>query len=81
MHIVFGNCYVVSNANFLSVRHVYIILFFIFQCRNIYWVEPNYQHLCYMPKRIHSGTTTYIMRLNLALMDWVSNDVFDDSRT
>ena len=29
--------------------------------------------LTYIPKRIHFSTTTYTMRMNLAVMDWVSS--------
>ena len=27
--------------------------------------------LTYVPKRIHFGTATFLMRMNLAVMDWV----------
>ena len=42
------------------------------QCRDTYWVESfNHQLLTYLPKRIHFTTDTFVMRMNLALMDWV----------
>ena len=38
------------------------------QCRDTYWVEPfNHQLLSDVPKKIHFGSTTFVMRLNLAL--------------
>ena len=50
-----------------------MIVFIAFQCRDTYWVESfNHQLLTYLPKRIHFGTTTFCMRMNLALCDWVS---------
>ena len=43
------------------------------QCRDTYWVESfNHQLLTYIPKRIHFGSSTFAMRMNLAIMDWVS---------
>jgi len=33
----------------------------------------NQQLLSYVPKRIHFGTMTFKIRLNLACMDWVSS--------
>ena len=32
----------------------------------------NHQLLIYLPKRIHFHTKTFEMRMNLAVMDWVS---------
>ena len=50
-----------------------MIVIITFQCRDTYWVESfNHQLLTYLPKRIHFGTTTFCMRMNLALCDWVS---------
>ena len=44
-----------------------------FKCRDTYWVESfNHQLLTYLPKRIHFGTSTFCMRMNLAVCDWVS---------
>ncbi len=42
------------------------------QCRDTFWVESfNHQLLTYIPKRIHFGSSTFEMRMNLAIMDWV----------
>ena len=39
----------------------------------MYWVETfNHQLLTYLPKRIHFSTQTFLMRMNLSLLDWVS---------
>lgn len=32
----------------------------------------NHQLLCYAPKRIHFSTKVFTMRMNLAVLDWVS---------
>ena len=46
------------------------------QCRDTYWVESfNHQLLCYIPKRIHFSMRVFTMRLNLAVMDWVSQSL------
>ena len=37
----------------------------------------NYQLQSYFPKRIHFGSQTYKMTLNLARMDWISAVHFD----
>ena len=59
----------------LKTKHQTIVCI---QCRDTYWVESfNHQLLTYVPKRIHFSTTTFRMRLNLALMDWVSCLVFN----
>ena len=43
------------------------------QCRDTYWVESfNHQLLTYLPKRIHFSNETFNMRMNLAVLDWVS---------
>ena len=48
-------------------------IYLLFQCRDTYWVESfNHQLLTYLPKRIHFHTKTFEMRMNLAVMDWVS---------
>ena len=39
----------------------------------------NHILLTYIPKRIHFFTTTYTMRMNLAVMDWVSS-IFHSTR-
>ena len=31
----------------------------------------NHQLLTYLPKKIHFHTSTFIMRMNLAVMDWL----------
>ena len=42
------------------------------QCRDTSWVESfNHMLLIYVPKRIHFGTATFLMRMNLAVLDWV----------
>ena len=52
-----------------SVSH---FVTFVLQCRDTFWVESfNHQLLTYAPKRIHFSTSTFLMRLNLAVMDWV----------
>jgi hypothetical protein len=44
------------------------------RCRDTFWVESfNHQLLAYIPKRIHFGTSTFIMRMNLACLDWNEN--------
>lgn len=44
------------------------------QCQDTYWVESfNNQLLTYLPKRIHFGSKTFKMRMNLACMDWVGH--------
>ena len=46
------------------------------QCWDTYWVVScNYQLLCYISKRIHFSTRVFTMRLNLAVMDWVSQSL------
>ena len=57
--------------------HLYIFTFTFFfsitQCRDTYWVESiNHRLLTYLPKRIHFSTRTFVMRMNLAVLDWVS---------
>ena len=43
------------------------------QCRDTYWVESfNHQLLTYLPKRIHFSKKAFNMRMNLAVLDWVS---------
>ncbi|XP_064401110.1 uncharacterized protein LOC135347149 [Halichondria panicea] len=43
-------------------------------CRDTYWVESfNHQLLTYLPKCIHFSTETFIMRMNLAVLDWNEN--------
>ena len=43
------------------------------QCRDTFWVESlNHQMLLYVPKRIHFGSQTFKMRMNLAVLHWVS---------
>ena len=45
------------------------------QCRDTFWVESfNHQLLSYLPKRIHFGTRTFVMRMYLAVMDWVNKE-------
>ena len=47
------------------------------QCRDTYWVESfNHQLLMYLPKRIHFGTSTFLMHMNLALLYWVCKSIF-----
>jgi hypothetical protein len=44
------------------------------RCRDTFWVESfNHQLLMYLPKRIHFGTSTFNMRMNLAVLDWNEN--------
>jgi hypothetical protein len=44
------------------------------RCRDTFWVESfNHQLLSYLPKRIHFGTVTFVMRMNLACLDWNEN--------
>ena len=46
----------------------------VIQCRDTYWIESfNHQLLTYLPKRIHFGNDTFVMRMNLAVLDWVSS--------
>ena len=46
---------------------------FIFQCRDTYYIESFHNViLIYAPKRIHFTDEVYNMRMNFALMDWVS---------
>ena len=48
--------------------------FFLIQCRDTYWVESfNHQLLSYLPKRIHFGNATFLMRMNLAVLDWIGS--------
>ena len=55
----------------LCIIHVCILIHF--QCRDTFWVESlNHQMLLYVPKRIHFGSQTFKMRMNLAVLDWVS---------
>ena len=50
-----------------------VSIYLILQCRDTYWVEScNHQLLTYLPIRIHFDTKTFQMRMNLAVMDWVS---------
>ena len=43
------------------------------QCRDTFWVESfNHQLLTYLSKRIHYSTATYVLRMNLAVLDWIS---------
>lgn len=44
------------------------------RCRDTFWIESfNHQLLTYIPKRIHFHTSTFKMRMSLALMDWNEN--------
>ena len=44
------------------------------QCRDTFWVESfNHQLLTFLPKRVHFHTDTFKMRMNFAVMDWVSS--------
>ena len=49
-----------------------MIVIITFQCRDTYWVELFNHQLTYLQKRIHFGTATFCMRMNLALCDRVS---------
>eukprot|EP00731_Ephydatia_muelleri_P006588 Em0003g836a len=43
------------------------------KCRDTFWMESfNHQLLTYLPKRIHFHTNTFKMRMNLAVIDWMS---------
>ena len=42
------------------------------QCRDTFWVESfNHQLLAHIPKRVHFGSSTFEMRMNRTIMDWV----------
>lgn len=42
------------------------------QCRDTFTVESfNHMLLTYVPKRIHFSTKTFLMKMNLAVLDWV----------
>ena len=47
------------------------------QCRETYWIESFHTAmLIYVLKRIHYGDDTYNMRIELAVLDWVTNFIF-----
>ncbi|XP_064383612.1 uncharacterized protein LOC135332186 isoform X1 [Halichondria panicea] len=44
------------------------------RCRDTFWVESfNHQLLIYLSKRIHYSDETFLMRMNLAVLDWNEN--------
>ncbi|XP_064394591.1 uncharacterized protein LOC135341847 isoform X3 [Halichondria panicea] len=44
------------------------------RCRDTFWVESfNHQLLMYLSKRIHYSDKTFLMRMNLAVLDWNEN--------
>ncbi len=68
-----------------TIVHVHTVTLYICTCVSIvvilysvsryiqYWVESfNHQLLTYLPKRIHFSTKTFLMRMYLAVLDWVS---------
>jgi hypothetical protein len=49
------------------------------RCRDTFWVESfNHALLSYLPKRIHFGDAAYHMRMDIAVMDWVSCCLYID---
>lgn len=47
------------------------------QCRETYWIESFHTAmLIYVSKRIHYGDDTYNMRVELAVLDWVTHFIF-----
>ena len=43
------------------------------QCRDTFYIETfHVVVLIYAPKRIHFGDNSYVMRIHLAVLDWVS---------
>lgn len=62
----------VYNVNLANYSYMTVCNF---QCRDTFWVESfNHQLLTYLPKRIHFGTSAFKMRMNLAILDWVSQN-------
>ena len=52
------------------IRRIYLLSL---QCRDTFYIESfHVVVLIYAPKRIHFGDGTYKMRVNLAILDWVS---------
>ncbi|KAL5503239.1 hypothetical protein EMCRGX_G010159, partial [Ephydatia muelleri] len=42
--------------------------------RDTYWIESfNHQLLTYLSKRVHFGDDTFVIRMNLAVLDWNEN--------
>ena len=49
-----------------------LTLYFL-QCRDTFYIETfHVVVLIYAPKRINFGDKTYVMRVHLAILDWVS---------
>ena len=47
------------------------------QCRETFWIESFHTAmLIYVSKRIHYGDDTYNMRIELAVLHWVTNFIF-----
>eukprot|EP00731_Ephydatia_muelleri_P025810 Em0017g893a len=45
-----------------------------YQSRDTYWIESfNHQLLTYLSKRVHFGDDTFVIRMNLAVLDWNEN--------
>ena len=69
---VHGICTLYMCQHAYTWSFVLVSMLLVSQCRDTFWVESfNHQLLMYLPKRIHFGTTTFLMRMNLALLDWV----------
>ena len=70
-------CLFVCLLCFYLFIYLVVCLLFIYNCVCVcvcdtFWVESlNHQILTYVPKRIHFGSSTFKMRLDLACMDWV----------
>eukprot|EP00731_Ephydatia_muelleri_P037040 Em0385g1a len=44
------------------------------RCRDTYWIESfNHQLITYLSKRVHFGDDTFVIRMNLAVLDWNEN--------
>ncbi|KAL5517980.1 hypothetical protein EMCRGX_G003638 [Ephydatia muelleri] len=49
------------------------------RCRDTYWIESfNHQLLTYLSKRVHFRDDTFVIRMNLAVLDWCTNVVQGD---
>jgi len=51
----------------------YMLTLYFLQCRDTFYIETfHVVVLIYAPKRINFGDNTYVMRVHLAILDWVS---------
>lgn len=75
--VCYDNDYIYQSIHFANIFWILSLsltctLYLLCQCRDTYWIETfHVVILIYAAKRINFGDDTYIMRVQLAALDWV----------